>query len=114
MSIADVQVSDGAYIGHIRVSQPHHFLSHRTSETFVNPLLSRAFRSVTVWVVLAVVQHRVQHFLWQKSGTYYFLRRVPKDIQEYYTSSRVVICLETKRRDSAVKASRFTLLSNLE
>ena len=54
----------------------------------------------------AVVQQRVQHFLWQKSGTYYFVRRVPKDIQEYYTSSRVVICLKTKRRDSAVKASR--------
>ena len=54
----------------------------------------------------AVVQQRVQHFLWQKSGTYYFVRRVPKDIQEYYKSSRVVICLKTKRRDSAVKASR--------
>ena len=54
----------------------------------------------------AVTQQRVQHFLWQKSGTYYFVRRVPKDIQEYYKSSRVVICLKTKRRDSAVKASR--------
>ena len=54
----------------------------------------------------AVVQQRVQHFLWQKSGTYYFVRRVPKDIQEHYTSSRVVICLKTKRRDSALKASR--------
>ena len=53
-----------------------------------------------------MVQQRVQHFLWQKSGTYYFVRRVPKDIQEHYTSSRVVICLKTKRRDSAVKASR--------
>ena len=54
----------------------------------------------------AVAQQRVQHFLWQKSGTYYFVRRVPMDIQEYYTSSRVVICLKTKRRDSALKASR--------
>ena len=54
----------------------------------------------------AVVQQRVQHFLWQKSGTYYFVRRVPKDIQEHYTSSRVVICLKTNRRDSAFKASR--------
>jgi integrase len=53
-----------------------------------------------------VVQQRVQHFLWLKSGTYYFVRRVPKDIQEYYKSSRVVICLKTKRRDSAIKASR--------
>jgi len=53
-----------------------------------------------------VVQQRVQHFLWQKSGTYYFVRRVPKDIQEHYTASRVVICLKTTRRDSALKASR--------
>ena len=30
---------------------------------------------------------------------------MPKDIQEHYTSSRVVICLKTKRRDSALKAS---------
>ena len=53
-----------------------------------------------------MVQQRVQHFLWQKSGTYYFVRRVPKDVQEHYKSSRVVICLKTRRRDSALKASR--------
>ena len=53
-----------------------------------------------------MVQQRVQHFLWQKSGTYYFVRRVPKDIQEHYTASRVVIYLKTTRRDSALKASR--------
>jgi len=57
-------------------------------------------------VVQQIVQQRVQHFLWQKSGTYYFVRRVPKDIQEHYTASRVVICLKTTRRDSALKASR--------
>ena len=53
-----------------------------------------------------MVQQIVQHFLWQKSGTYYFARRVPKDIQEHYTASRVVIYLKTTRRDSALKASR--------
>ena len=57
-------------------------------------------------MVQQIVQQRVQHFLWQKSGTYYFVRRVPKDIQEHYTASRVVICLKTTRRDSALKASR--------
>ena len=60
-----------------------------------------------------MAQQRVQHFLWKNSGTYYFVRRVPKDIQEHYTSSRVVICLKTKRRDSAVKASR-TIAQRLE
>ena len=34
-------------------------------------LLSQAFR-VTVWVVCCGTTKGVQHFLWQKSGTYYF------------------------------------------
>ena len=54
----------------------------------------------------AVVERRVVQYVYQKGTTYYFVRRVPKDIQEHYTSSRVVICLKTKRRDSALKASR--------
>ena len=54
----------------------------------------------------AVEQQRAEHFLWQKSRNYYFVIRVPKDIQEHYKSSRVVIYLKTNRRDSAVKASR--------
>ena len=54
----------------------------------------------------AVVERRVVQYVYQRGTTYYFVRRVPKDIQEHYTSSRVVICLKTKRRDSAVKASR--------
>ena len=54
----------------------------------------------------AVVERRVVHYVYQRGTTYYFVRREPKDIQEHYTSSRVVICLKTKRRDSAVKASR--------
>ena len=53
----------------------------------------------------AVVQQRVEHFLWQKSGTYHFVRRVPKDVRDHSTSFWVVICLKTKRRDSVLKAS---------
>ena len=53
-----------------------------------------------------MVEQRVEHFLWQKRGTYYFVRRVPKDIQHHYKTSRLVICLRTKRRDAALKASR--------
>ena len=45
-------------------------------------------------------------YLWIKSDTYYFNRRVPKDIQSYYSSSRIVICLKTSRRDSAARAAR--------
>ena len=57
-----------------------------------------------------MVQHTVQqkevHYLWQKGRTYYFVRRIPKDIQEHYSSSRVVICLKTQVRDKALRLSR--------
>ena len=57
-----------------------------------------------------MVQHTVQqkevHYLWQKGNTYYFVRRIPKDIQEHYSSSRVVICLKTHIRDKALRLSR--------
>ena len=45
-------------------------------------------------------------YLWFKGDTYYFNRRVPKDIQPHYSSSRIVICLKTNRRDSAARAAR--------
>ena len=43
MSIADVQVSDGAYIGHIRVSQPQ-----CSAEEIVFNLLNN-IRSIHCW-----------------------------------------------------------------
>ena len=52
----------------------------------------------------AVVEHRVVQYVYQRGTTYYFVRRVPKDIQEYYKSSRIVICLKTSRKDKAVRA----------
>jgi len=45
-------------------------------------------------------------YLWIKGQTYYFNRRVPKDIQPHYSSSRIVICLKTSRRDSALRTAR--------
>ena len=45
-------------------------------------------------------------YLWIKGETYYFNRRVPKDIQPHYSSSRIVICLKTSRRDSALRTAR--------
>ena len=61
----------------------------------------------------AVVQQRVQHFIWQKSGSKHLVGRLPRDFQEHFTSSRVVICLKPKRRDSALKASR-SIVQRLE
>ena len=48
--------------------------------------------------------HRVVQYVYQRGTTYYFVRRVPKDVQRHYKSSRVVICLKTRRRDQAVRA----------
>ena len=52
----------------------------------------------------AVVECRVVQYVYQRRTTYYFVRRVPKDFQEYYRSSRIVICLKTSRKDRAVRA----------
>ncbi len=54
--------------------------------------------------VFAVVERRVVHYVYQRGTTYYFVRRVPKDVQEYYKSSRIAICLKTSRKDRAVRA----------
>jgi integrase len=50
-------------------------------------------------------ERRVVQYVYQRGTTYYFLRRVPKDIQEHYKSSRIAICLKTTRRDQAVRAA---------
>ena len=47
---------------------------------------------------------RVVQYVYQRGTTYYFVRRVPKDVQRHYKSSRVVICLKTSQRDQVVRA----------
>ena len=53
-----------------------------------------------------MVYQRVAHYLWLKGDTYYFNRRVPKDMQGQYTASRIVICLKTTRKDTAVRSAK--------
>ena len=53
-----------------------------------------------------MVYQRVAHYLWLKGDTYYFNRRVPKDVQAHYKASRIVICLKTSRKDQAIRAAR--------
>jgi hypothetical protein len=53
-----------------------------------------------------MVYQRVAHYLWLKGDTYYFNRRVPKDMQGHYKASRIVICLRTTRKDTAVRSAR--------
>jgi len=53
-----------------------------------------------------MVYQRVAQYLWLKGDTYYFNRRVPKDMQGHYKSSRIVICLKTTRKDTAARSAR--------
>ena len=56
------------------------------------------------WIVRMVYQ-RVAHYLWLKGDTCYFNRRVPKDMQGHYKASRIIICLKTNRKDTAVRSA---------
>jgi hypothetical protein len=55
--------------------------------------------------VYPVVSNQCE-YLWQKRGVYYFRRKVPNDVQQHYERSQIVICLKTKSKSAAVKASR--------
>ena len=60
-----------------------------------------------------MVYHRVAHYLWLKGETYYFNRRVPKDVQSHYRCKRIIICLKTSRKDTALRSAR-SLAQRLE
>jgi integrase len=53
-----------------------------------------------------MVYQRVAQYLWLKGETYYFNRRVPKDMQGHYKTSRIVICLKTSRKDTALRSAK--------
>lgn len=53
-----------------------------------------------------MVHQRVAQYLWLKGNTYYFNRRVPKDMQGHYKASRIVICLKTTSKDAAVRSAK--------
>jgi len=53
-----------------------------------------------------MVYQRVAQYLWLKGSIYYFNRRVPKDMQGHYKSSRIVICLKTTRKETAARSAR--------
>ena len=46
------------------------------------------------------------HYLMRKGRVYYFTRHVPNDLSEQYNTPRIVICLKTRNKNSALKASR--------
>ena len=46
------------------------------------------------------------HYLMCKGGVFYFTRHVPNDLQKHYETPRIVICLKTRSKNAALKASQ--------
>ena len=53
------------------------------------------------------------HYLMCKGGVYYFTRHVPNDLQRHYQKPRIVMCLKTRSKNAALKASH-SLASKLD
>ena len=47
--------------------------------------------------------------LWCRSGVYYFVRRIPVDVQQHYRSKRVSISLRTRSLAAAVRATKSVM-----
>ena len=53
------------------------------------------------------------HYLMNNGVEYYFTRHVPNDLQRHYDKPRIVMCLKTRNKMSALKASQ-SLASKLD
>ena len=51
--------------------------------------------------------------LWCRSGVYYFVRRIPVDVQQHYRSKRVSMSLRTRSLAAAVRAAK-SMMQRLE
>ena len=47
--------------------------------------------------------------LWCRSGVYYFVRRIPVDVQQHYRSKRVSMSLRTRSLAAAVRAAKSVM-----
>ena len=53
------------------------------------------------------------HYLMNKGGAYYFTRHVLNDVQKHYEKPHIVMCLKTRSKVAALKASK-SLASKLD
>ena len=53
-----------------------------------------------------MVDHLSVQYVYKKRDVYYFSKRVPKDLNHFYKSNRIVISLKTKSFASAMRASK--------
>ena len=53
------------------------------------------------------------NYLYRRNNVFYFTKRVPKDLSNFYVTNRIVISLKTKSNISAMRASK-SLTQKLE
>ena len=49
------------------------------------------------------------NYLYRRNNVFYFTKRVPKDLSNFYVTNRIVISLKTKSNVSAMRASKVAL-----
>jgi len=51
------------------------------------------------------VQTKTNHYTYKRDGVYYYSRRVPLDLQDQYSTKRIVVSLRTKSKQAALSSS---------
>lgn len=49
---------------------------------------------------------KTAHYLMNKGGVFYFTRHIPNDLQHHYERPRIVMCLKTSNKNTAIEASQ--------
>ena len=62
----------------------------------------QAYFVTSDWRVDQMVDHLNCSYLYKKCGVYYFSKRVPNDVKQYYKNDRIFIFLKTKSNISAI------------
>jgi len=53
-----------------------------------------------------VVDQNINHYLYRKRGVYYFSRRIPLDLQDQYSQTRIAASLKTKSLPTARRGAQ--------
>ena len=53
-----------------------------------------------------MVDHNINHYLYRKRGVYYFSRRIPLDLQDQYSQTRIAASLKTKSLPTARRGAQ--------
>ena len=82
-------------------SQPHHI----TSDSVYNSLIYMHFVIVIFKVMHKMMYKKEELYLTTRNSVFYFVRRVPRDLIQYYSSNRISFSLKTKSKLKALRVS---------